>query len=126
MVWSCSRPLVYQAISTLEERGLVERSGTQESAVGPARTLVKVTPAGRRALSRWLATPVGHLRDVRSELMVKLLVHVRLRRDPSRLIERQRKVFAELVESLDTRLDAAEGFDRTLDRKSTRLNSSHL
>lgn len=113
-VWSCTRPLVYRAIGVLDGRGLIQRHGTQKSHVGPARTLLAVTPAGRRALSTWLRTPVEHVRDVRSELMLKLLLHDRLRRDPARLIDRQKALFVSLADSLEAHLARAEGFDRTL------------
>jgi hypothetical protein len=75
---------------------------------------VAATPAGRRALERWLATPVQHPRDVRSELMLKLLLHHRLRRDPRKLVAAQRLVFTPLRDSLGAKLERSEAFDRTL------------
>jgi DNA-binding PadR family transcriptional regulator len=113
-VWSCSRALVYRAIAVLSSQALVERRGSVESAVGPSRTLVATTDAGRRALGRWLETPVLHPRDVRSELMLKLLLHDRLGRDPAKLVAAQRQAFSPLEGSLKSRLDTAEAFDRTL------------
>ena len=113
-VWSCTRALVYRAIGTLDAQGLIRREGTQESTLGPSRTLLVPTPIGRRALSAWLRTPVEHLRDVRSELMLKLLVHDRLGRDPAPLIARQQERFALLADSFDARLERAVGFERTL------------
>jgi len=113
-VWSCSRPLVYRAIDVLVEQGLVDRHGAEESAVGPSRTLLAPTTAGRRALGRWLGAPVAHLRDVRSELILKLLLAERLGRSTERLLERQRRVFAPLERSLARRLEASAGFERTL------------
>jgi DNA-binding PadR family transcriptional regulator len=113
-VWSCSRALVYRAITVLSSQELVERRGSEESALGPSRTLLATTSAGRRALGGWLDTPVLHPRDVRSELMLKLLLHDRLGRDPKQLVATQRQAFAPLEDSLKSRLASAEAFDRTL------------
>jgi DNA-binding PadR family transcriptional regulator len=113
-VWSCSRPLVYRAIEVLAAEGLVEKHGSEESRSGPSRTLVAAAPAGRRALDRWLRTPVRHPRDVRSELMLKLVLHDRLGRDPRGLVRAQRQAFAPLRESLEAQVAAAAAFDRTL------------
>ena len=113
-VWSCSRPLVYRAIDVLIAQELVEKQGSEESAQGPSRTLLAATAAGRRALERWLTTPVEHPRDVRSELMLKLLLHDRLARDPAKLVEAQRVAFEPLRGLLELRLAQSESFDRTL------------
>jgi PadR family transcriptional regulator AphA len=48
------------------------------------------TDAGRRELDRWLATPVDHLRDVRSALLLKLVVARRLGVDRAPLVAAQR------------------------------------
>src|SRR5262245_12436803 len=76
-VWSCSRPLVYRALETLTDQALIRPARSEASTEGPVRTVFRPTPAGRRAVARWLATPVDHVRDIRSELMVKLLLHER-------------------------------------------------
>src|SRR5215471_10400513 len=49
-VWSLPGPLVYRALTTLQARGLAEVVGAERSDVGPQRTLVSATPAGREAL----------------------------------------------------------------------------
>lgn len=113
-VWSCTRPAVYRAVDVLSDRGFVRRKRTEESTVGPARTLLVLTPKGRRAFDGWLEKPVLHLREARSDLMLKLLFHDRLGRDPGPLIDRQREAFAGLAASLAEQLEHAEGFDRTI------------
>jgi DNA-binding PadR family transcriptional regulator len=72
-VWSVRRPLVYRAIETLTRMGLVRPAGTVPSRSGPRRTVLEATPDGKRAVTRWLRQPVGHVRDARSLLMLKLL-----------------------------------------------------
>ncbi len=92
-VWSLSRPLTYRAVDGLLERGLIERRGA-ESGGGPTRQLLSVTAKGRRAVERWLSTPVEHLRDVRTALLLKLVLGERRGRDPRELLRSQRAAFA--------------------------------
>ena len=80
----------------------------------PARTILEATPNGKRAVTRWLGTPVEHVRDGRSLLMLKLLFLARRDADPSALLGAQREVFTALAVRLTAAADAAEGFDRAL------------
>src|SRR3954467_8605841 len=73
-VWTVSRPLVYRAITVLREHGYVVDRGSARSASGPERVLLAPTPRGRQALRRWLARPTEHVRELRSELLIKLLL----------------------------------------------------
>jgi DNA-binding PadR family transcriptional regulator len=95
-VWSASRPLTYRALDQLVTDGLVAPARTEPGA-GPQRTVQRVTAAGRRQLRRWLATPVVHFRDVRAELLVKLLLLERSGQPTDDLLEAQRALFAPLV-----------------------------
>ena len=113
-VWTCSRPLVYRALAVLVEQGLVEERGSQASRTGPPRTVLAATRAGRREVARWLAEPVAHVRDVRADLMLKLLFLSRRSADPSQLLARQREVLLPLVEGLADAASRAEGFERVL------------
>jgi len=113
-IWSVRRPLVYRAIDTLTEMGLVRSRATEPSRSGPRRTVIEATPAGRRALKAWLAEPVAHVRDARSLLMLKLLFLDHRGSDPRPLLEAQRARFAGLAERLAAAAERAEGFDRAL------------
>lgn len=73
-VWSLSRPLTYRALDTLVARGAAEVVGSEPGIAGGPRTLLAPSADGRRALVDWLAQPVEHLRDVRGELLLKLLL----------------------------------------------------
>ena len=106
--------MVYRALELLGERGLVRAARSEPSPRGPARTVLTPTAAGRRALASWLDEPIEHVRDVRSALMVKLLLHERAGSDPTTLLERQAVILAELEQrALDLALEAAD-FERTL------------
>jgi DNA-binding PadR family transcriptional regulator len=108
-VWTLSRPLAYRAMDTLTARRLVRPTGT-EQAGGPRRTILGPTAAGRREVDRWLATPVAHPRDVRTELLVKLVLAPRLGIDPRPLVRAQRRAFKPVFGSL-ARAAAAPGAD---------------
>ncbi len=92
-VWSMSRPLTYRAITTLTEMGLVRVVGEESGQGGPTRSVVALTPKGRAALRRWLAEPVSHPRDVRSELLLKVVVSDLMGVDRSGLVTGQLERF---------------------------------
>lgn len=98
-VWSLSRPLAYRAMDSLGERRLVRPSGTEQGH-GPRRTILSPTATGRREVDRWLATPVAHPRDVRTELVLKLVLSERLGADPRPLLRAQRRAFRPVFASL--------------------------
>lgn len=113
-VWKVPRPLVYRAIAQLEEAALVERAGVEHAGAGPQRTVLRATPLGLASLRTWLAEPVGHLRDLRSALLLKLYFHDRLGLDERPLLEGQQQMLAALVRALEQESPQAEGFDATL------------
>lgn len=98
-VWSATRPLTYRAIDLLERDGLVAPART-EAGAGPPRTVFRATAKGRRALDRWLRDPVARFRDVRTELLVKLLLLERAGRSPTSLLDAQRAAFRPLLEEV--------------------------
>ena len=113
-VYSCTRPLVYRALRQLRETGLVEIRGTSPSDAGPARTTLGATRRGRSAFARWRGSSVAHVRDLRSELMVKLLFHDREGLDPAPLLHEQAATLALTEHSLEEQLGSTSGFARTL------------
>jgi PadR family transcriptional regulator AphA len=113
-VWSLPGPLVYRALTTLQAKGLVEVVGAERSDVGPQRTLLTPTPAGRRELGAWLWEPVDHLRDFRSLFMLKLALLDRAHLDPAPLLDAQRDRLAPLLAALEERTAVGAGFDRAL------------
>jgi DNA-binding PadR family transcriptional regulator len=99
-IWSLSRPLVYRAVEQLLARGLVREAGVEPGLAGGPRTVLAATPAGRRAVRAWLRTPVQHLRDVRSELLLKLALADLLKVDRAPLVVAQRATFAPLFAAM--------------------------
>jgi PadR family transcriptional regulator AphA len=98
-IWSLTRPLSYRAIDGLVEKGLVSRRG-HTPGQGRERVLLAPTAEGRRASRRWLETPVEHVRDVRTELLMKLALRERTGLDTRPLLIAQQAVLAPTIEVL--------------------------
>lgn len=109
-VWTVHRPIVYRSLDHLEQVGLIERTAAVPGA-GPRKTPVRITRAGRRRLHRWLDRPVPHVRDVRSQLLLKLALLDRAGRDHAVLVREQRAVVDAVVARLRVATRAADGFD---------------
>jgi DNA-binding PadR family transcriptional regulator len=73
-VWSLSRALTYRSLEQLSLRGYVQPVSEEPGIAGGNRTILAATRSGRAQVRRWLATPVSHLRDLRSELLLKLVI----------------------------------------------------
>jgi tRNA-Thr(GGU) m(6)t(6)A37 methyltransferase TsaA len=113
-VYSCSRALAYRALGQLRAAGLAEARRTSPSDAGPERTTLGPTRRGRSAFARWRSAPVRHVRDLRSELMLKLLFHERAELDPRPLLEAQERTLARTERALADELAGASRFGRTL------------
>ncbi len=105
-VWSLSRPLTYRSLDQLAERGLVHAIGEERGIAGGTRTVLAATRPGRAQLRTWLQTPVLHLRDLRSELLLKLVLADNCRVDVSAMLAQQRGHVAELAAGLDAAASA--------------------
>jgi len=101
-IWSVSRPLTYRAIDGLVERRLVSRAEARVP-TGRDRASLKVTAAGRRAAATWLGEPVGHLRDVRTELLLKLALRARVGLETESLVATQRTVLGPAIDALTSK-----------------------
>jgi PadR family transcriptional regulator AphA len=99
-VWSLSRPLVYRAVDRLEASQLVAPIGVQQLGAR-SRTLLTATPAGSRSVDRWLARPVEHVRDVRTELLLKLVLRQRRELDLASLVRAQQRRLGPVLTRLE-------------------------
>lgn len=111
-VWHVPRPVVYRAITRLEEVGLLDALGEEEGH-GPRRQVFRVSAVGRARVRAWLGTPVEHVRDVRSALLMKLALLDRRGLDPAPLLARQRTRIESIVGGLSGQA-AETGFEATL------------
>jgi len=113
-VWHVHKAVVYRSIDRLQQAGLVIEAGEEPSTRGPVRTLVEATASGHAAARAWLARPVAHTRDIRSELLVKLALLDRAGTSPAALLRAQHTQLQPIADALAGRLAAASGFERIL------------
>lgn len=99
-IWHLSRPLTYRALDQLTDRGWIAAVGEEPGDAGPNRTILGVTRAGRAQFRRWLATPVPHLRDLRSALLLKLVFAAEHDIDVTDMLARQRALIDDQARSL--------------------------
>jgi DNA-binding PadR family transcriptional regulator len=112
-VWTMSRPRVYRAINDLAKRGLIAPIGQAASERGPVRTLFSATESGRTLLEAWLAEPVGHVREIRSELLLKLALLYERGTPPYDLLAAQRARLRPVLDRLESAVPES-GFDAIL------------
>jgi DNA-binding PadR family transcriptional regulator len=108
-IWSLSKPLVYRALQQLQQTGLIEPVGPASSTRGPTRTIFRPTRKGRGAFARWLKEPVRHIRDLRPDLLLKLVFLRRAGKDTAALLDGQQALVEELLLELERQLDSAAG-----------------
>lgn len=110
-VWSLSRPLTYRALDQLARRGYIQAVGEEPGIAGGNRTVLAATRAGRAQLRNWLQTPVAHLRDLRSELLLKLLLADICGVDVASMLQQQRTHIEALVNVLADDTDESRPLD---------------
>lgn len=113
-VWSMTRPRVYRAIDDLAARKLISAAGTAPSDRGPTRTLYAVTDAGRGRLDTWLGTPVEHVREIRSDLLLKLAFLYERGTSPGSLLNAQRAKLVPVLDHLERAIAGTTGFDAVM------------
>lgn len=112
-IWQVPKAVVYRSIGRLLDAGLITAEGT-EPGQGPQRTVYAATADGRDAAVRWLHAPVGHIRLIRSELLLKLALLDRAGENPAPLLRAQRTALEPLVTAIESRRALSSGFDATL------------
>lgn len=99
--WTLSRQLVYRAIDTLEADGLVKRAQPKDGG-GADKVIISPSTKGKVYAKKWLNQPVAHLRDVRTELVVKLMLRERAGLPTQLFLQQQRDVFAPVLQSIES------------------------
>jgi DNA-binding PadR family transcriptional regulator len=113
-IWTVPRPLVYRALGVLERAQLVEPLGEEAGDRGPTRTRIRATRSGKAAVERWLATPVPHVRDLRTRLLLQLRLLERRGHDVRPLAAAQLDQLTPMLAGLKDQATSAAGFDRLL------------
>jgi DNA-binding PadR family transcriptional regulator len=112
-IWRIPRPVVYRAIGRLLDAGFIIPESV-EPGLGPQRTIYSVTAPGRAEAERWLNTPVEHVRDMRSQLLIKLALLHRADRDPADLLRRQRAALDPIARAMQAPQAKPDGFEEIL------------
>lgn len=112
-IWQIPKAVVYRSIGRLLDAGMITPQGV-EPGLGPQRTVYSATEEGAKAAREWLRTPVAHVREVRSQLLLKLALLDRAGEDPGELLQRQRTVLEPIARAIEARQAACTGFDATL------------
>jgi DNA-binding PadR family transcriptional regulator len=100
-IWSVPTPVVYRAVNSLRDKQMLVTAGEERSGAGPPKTMLMLTAPGRSQLDTWLQTPVAHMRDVRSELLLKLALLARLHHSAQPLVSAQYAAFEPVVAGLE-------------------------
>jgi len=101
-VLTVRRPLTYRALDRLVVNGLATPVHSEPGDGGPQRLVHKATPAGKRRLKQFLGEPVRHVRDMRIEFQLKLILLQRSGSSPLALIEKQRRLLEPTLVALDS------------------------
>jgi len=112
-VWQIPKAVIYRAIGRLLDARLIAPESTEQG-LGPQRTIYAATPEGSAAARRWLHTPVAHVRDIRSHLLLKLALLDRAGEDPAGLLREQRAVLEPIARAIEARRAERSGFESTL------------
>lgn len=124
-VWSLSRQLTYRAVEQLIQKDLLEPVG-HEPGRGPGRILLGLTEAGQTAIGGWLDSPAVHIRDVRTETLLKLLLRDRLGLPNGDFLRAQQAALRNVIDSLLGPDHATAGFPDILRRETARATHRFL
>jgi PadR family transcriptional regulator AphA len=97
---------VYRTIDTLVEDGLVKRA-TPKDGGGADKVIISPTAAGKRTAMQWLDSPVTHLRDVRTELVLKVMLRDRMDLPLTPFLALQHEIFDPLIASINKDVSAS-------------------
>lgn len=139
-IWSLSRALTYRSLEQLTVRELVRPIGEEPGIAGGNRTILAATRSGRARFRRWVHTPVEHVRDLRSELLLKIVLAGDNGIDIAGTIAGQRERITEFIAVLERsgperadgshdvvtlwRLESATAAIRFLDRLASSPNAA--
>lgn len=110
-VWSLSRALTYRSLDQLATRGYIHALGEEPGIAGGNRTILAGTRSGRAQLRKWLDTPVAHLRDLRSELLLKLIIAELCDISIADMLDRQHAHIEQVAEAIAVQVDVEAPVD---------------
>jgi DNA-binding PadR family transcriptional regulator len=111
-IWTIQRPQIYRGLEYLEAEGFITPLRQEEGEAGPKRTVYTVTKTGKRALTTWLSRPVEHIREGRSEFLLKLVFLERRKLSSKKLLRAQRKQFEHVRKTYEEQRATAKSAER--------------
>lgn len=108
-VWSLSRALTYRSLEQLTIRSYIQPVGEEPGIAGGNRTILAATRTGRAQLRKWLATPVTHLRDLRSELLLKLIIAETCDIDITQMLDAQHAHISAMAATIASQIEQEPG-----------------
>jgi PadR family transcriptional regulator AphA len=104
-IWAIGRPTVYHTLDKLERAGLIDAVGLERGGRGPHRVIYDATGDGRMVIADWLASPVEHVRHVRSVFLLKVVLSERAGLDLEPLLVAQRAALIPFAVWLEAQLE---------------------
>jgi PadR family transcriptional regulator AphA len=98
-VLTLTRPVIYRAIKSLETQKLI-RSADSLGSRGQLKFKLKCTSDGEKLAKQWLSEPVSHIRDLRDEFLIKILLLQTFNLNTKRLIHTQRQTLKNITKTL--------------------------
>ncbi len=98
-VLTITRPVVYRAVKSLEALQLI-RSVNSLGSRGQLKFKLRCTESGKRQAKQWLTEPVIHMRDLRNEFLIKILLSQEFNLSTKRLIQNQRQTLTTITTTL--------------------------
>lgn len=98
-IYTLSRPAVYRELQYLERVGWVLSSEARGNRGQKMRSL-RLSKSGAQVVEKWMASPVAHIRDVRTEFLAKVVLLQEGGEDASVLMQKQREFFKPTFEAL--------------------------
>ena len=98
-VLTLTRPVIYRAVKTLEAQKLIR----SVDSLGSRRQLkfkLKCTSDGEKQAKQWLSEPVSHIRDLRNEFLIKIILSQTFNLNTKRLIQNQRQTLTSVTTTL--------------------------
>jgi DNA-binding PadR family transcriptional regulator len=99
-IWSLGQALTYRTLRVLRSLDLIEVAAVKPGEQAPQRVEFQATAKGKRMVTRWLARPEPHVRDLRSSLLLKVHLLHRRGRSPIELLVAQRELLAGQAKAL--------------------------
>lgn len=100
-IWHMKRPLTYRSLDQLTRRQWIGPIAQEPGEAGPNRTILKATRSGRAQLRTWTRTPVTHLRNLRSEFLLKLVLADINSIEIDNMLDQQRDIIARHTAAID-------------------------